>query len=45
MRYAAILAAIFLVSDAGAGSFSVAPVRLEVKAPRRAVSVEVQNTG
>lgn len=45
MRCAAMLAALLVVSDAGAGAFSVAPVRLEVKMPRRAVSLEVQNTG
>lgn len=45
VRHAAMLAALLVASDAGAGSFSVAPVRLEVKMPRRAVSVEVQNTG
>lgn len=45
LRLAAVLAALFLVSDVFAGSFSVAPVRLEVKMPRRAVSLEVQNTG
>jgi fimbrial chaperone protein len=44
-RLAAALAALLLASDAFAGSFSVAPVRLEVKMPRRAVSLEVQNTG
>ena len=44
-QYAAALAALLVLSDACAGSFSVAPVRLEVKMPRRAVSVEVQNTG
>jgi fimbrial chaperone protein len=44
-RLAALLAALFLASDVLAGSFSVAPVRLEVKMPRRAVSIEVQNTG
>lgn len=45
LKHCALLAALLVVSDAGAGSFSVAPVRLEVKMPRRAVSLEVQNTG
>lgn len=45
LRLAAVLVALFLASDVFAGSFSVAPVRLEVKMPRRAVSLEVQNTG
>lgn len=45
LRIAAVLAALLVVSAATAGSFSVAPVRLEVKMPRRAVSLEVQNTG
>jgi fimbrial chaperone protein len=44
-RFAATLAALFALSDALAGSFSVAPVRLDVRMPRRAVSFEVQNTG
>lgn len=45
-RVAVLVAALVLVADASnAGSFSVAPVRLEVKVPRRAASVEVQNTG
>jgi fimbrial chaperone protein len=44
-RFAALLAALFAVSDALAGSFSVAPVRLDVRVPRRAVSFEVQNSG
>lgn len=45
LYFAALAAAVFVVSDATAGSFSVAPVRIELKAPRRAASVEVQNTG
>jgi fimbrial chaperone protein len=45
LRLAAALAALFLASDVFAGSFSIAPVRLEVTTPRRAVSLEVQNTG
>lgn len=45
IRFAALLVALLAASDVMAGSFSVAPVRLEVKMPRRAVSVEVQNTG
>ena len=44
-RFAAALAALLVASTASAGSFSVAPVRLDVKMPRRAVSLEVQNTG
>ena len=42
---AALAAAFFIASDALAGSFTVAPVRIELKVPRRAASVEVQNTG
>jgi fimbrial chaperone protein len=34
-----------VVFDAHAGSFSIVPVRLEVKLPRRAASFEIQNTG
>ncbi len=45
LRMAALVAALLVVSDVSAGSFSVAPVRLDVKPPRRAVSIEVQNTG
>lgn len=44
-RFAAALAVLLIASAATAGSFSVAPVRLDVKMPRRAVSLEVQNTG
>src|SRR5512140_383119 len=44
-RHLAALAALLLASQSFAGSFSGAPVRLEVKMPRRAVSVEVQNNG
>lgn len=42
---AALLAAALAVAEVQAGSINVAPVRLEVKMPRRATSVEVQNTG
>lgn len=45
IRSAALLVALLAVSDVMAGAFAVAPVRLEVKMPRRAVSVEVQNNG
>jgi fimbrial chaperone protein len=45
LRCAAVLAAFLVGSEAAAGSFSVAPVRLDVKVPRRAASIEVQNTG
>jgi fimbrial chaperone protein len=44
-RFAAVLAALLVAGDVLAGSFSVAPIRLEVRTPRRAVSLEVQNTG
>jgi fimbrial chaperone protein len=44
-RCAAVLAAWLLASSAHAGSFSVAPVRIDMKMPRRAAAVEVQNTG
>jgi fimbrial chaperone protein len=39
------LAACLFSAASGAGSFNVAPVRLEVQAARRAASLEVQNTG
>lgn len=45
LRLTAVLAALVLAPEVLAGSFSVAPVRLDVKMPRRAVSFEVQNTG
>ena len=45
LRLAAVVAALLVAFSASAGSFSVAPVRLDVKMPRRAVSLEVQNTG
>jgi len=45
LRCAAVLAAFLVGPEAAAGSFSVAPVRLDVKVPRRAASIEVQNTG
>jgi fimbrial chaperone protein len=45
LRLAAFVSALLAASSAGAGSFSVAPVRLDVKMPRRAVSLEIQNTG
>lgn len=44
-RIAALMAAFLFASEAFAGSFTVAPIRLELKQPRRAVSMEVQNTG
>lgn len=45
LRCAAVLAAFLFCAEAAGGSFSVAPVRLDVKVPRRAASIEVQNTG
>lgn len=45
VRVAALFAALLVCSEVFAGSFSVAPVRLEVKMPKRAASIEVQNTG
>lgn len=42
---AALLAAVFAAAEAVAGSFTVAPVRIELTVPRRAASIEVQNTG
>ena len=45
LRLAAFVAALLVASAANGGSFSIAPVRLDVKMPRRAASVEVQNTG
>jgi fimbrial chaperone protein len=45
MRCAALLAATLTAAAAEAGSITVAPVRIEVKMPRRAASIEVQNTG
>lgn len=45
LRMAALFAALLVSGELFAGSFSVAPVRLEVKMPKRAVSIEVQNTG
>jgi fimbrial chaperone protein len=43
--WAALAAAFFFASEAFAGSFTVAPVRIELTVPRRAASIEVQNTG
>ena len=45
MRSVALLATTVVFSVAEAASITVAPVRLEVKMPRRAASIEVQNTG
>lgn len=42
---AALAAAALVTSEAIAGSFTVAPVRIELAVPRRAASIEVQNTG
>lgn len=42
---AAMAAVVFVSSTANAGSFTVAPVRIELTVPRRAASIEVQNTG
>jgi fimbrial chaperone protein len=44
-HFAALVAAFLISSETLAGSFTVAPIRLELKQPRRAVSMEVQNTG
>lgn len=41
----ALIAILVLCHEARAGSFTVAPVRLELTVPRRASSFEVQNTG
>lgn len=45
VRSAALIAALLIGSPAVAGSFSVAPVRIDMKMPRRAAAIEVQNTG
>jgi fimbrial chaperone protein len=45
IRCAALLAAFLVGAPAFAGSFSVAPVRIDMKMPRRAAAIEVQNTG
>jgi fimbrial chaperone protein len=42
---AALIAALLIGLPAMAGSFSVAPVRIDMKMPRRAAAIEVQNTG
>lgn len=45
LRYLVMAAVVLLCNSAIAGSFSVTPVRVEIKPPRRAASIEVQNTG
>lgn len=45
LPWVALAAAAFAASDALAGSFTVAPIRIELAVPRRAASIEVQNTG
>lgn len=45
LRRAALLAAVLVAAPAFAGSFSIAPVRIDMKMPRRAAAIEVQNTG